>query len=69
MAKKATKRTAKTGPSLAGTTTAKDEVERFRKAAEAYSKRVLRSRETARKALVELGIYTKSGKLTRHYSK
>lgn len=47
--------------------TAKD-VERFRKVADAYTARVTKSKESARKALVDLGIHTKSGKLTKNYS-
>lgn len=48
-------------------TTAKD-VERFRKAADAYTARVTKTKESARKALVKLGTHTKSGKLTKNYS-
>lgn len=69
MAKKTTKRTAKTGPSLAGTTAPKDEVERFRKAAEAFGKKATRTPQTALDTLVKMGIYTKSGRLTKNYSK
>ena len=43
-------------------------VERFRKAAKAFTSRAVKSRESARKVLVDEGIYTKSGKLTKHYS-
>lgn len=45
----------------------REDVERFRKAADAYASRALRSPEAAREALVELGIYTKAGKLTKNY--
>jgi len=44
-----------------------DALERFRQAAEAFSKRTNRSKASAMKVLVEEGIYTKSGKLTKHY--
>ncbi len=43
-------------------------VEVFRKAAEAFTKRATKSKESARKVLVAEGIYTKSGRLTKHYS-
>jgi hypothetical protein len=43
-------------------------VERFRKAAKAFTSRAVKSRESARKVLVDEGIYTKSGKLTKRYS-
>ena len=44
-----------------------EDVERFRRAADAYGKRHTRSKWAARKKLVELGIYTRSGKLTNNY--
>jgi hypothetical protein len=47
----------------------KRDVERFRKAADAYGSSATRSPEAAREALVSLGIYTKSGKLTKNYSR
>jgi hypothetical protein len=43
-------------------------VERFRKAAKAFNARSTKSQAAARKVLVDEGIYTKSGKLTKHYS-
>jgi hypothetical protein len=43
-------------------------VERFRKAAKAFTTRAIKSQATARKVLVDEGIYTKSGKLTKRYS-
>jgi hypothetical protein len=43
-------------------------VERFRKAAEAFTTRAIKSKAAARKVLVDEGIYTKSGKLTKRYS-
>jgi hypothetical protein len=43
-------------------------VERFRKAAKAFTSRAVKSREIARKVLVDEGVYTKSGKLTKRYS-
>jgi len=42
-------------------------VERFREAAAAFTKEGTRSKEAAIKVLVESGIYTKSGKLTKNY--
>ena len=41
--------------------------EMFRKAAEAFTARVTKSRATALAALVKEGIYTKDGKLTKNY--
>jgi hypothetical protein len=43
-------------------------VERFRKAAKDFTARVTKSRNRAHQALVDEGIYTKSGKLTKRYS-
>jgi hypothetical protein len=43
-------------------------VERFRKAAKAFTLRAVRSQESARQVLIDEGIYTKSGKLTKRYS-
>jgi hypothetical protein len=43
-------------------------VERFRKAAKAFTTRSIKSQAAARKVLVDEGIYTKSGKLTKRYS-
>jgi hypothetical protein len=43
-------------------------VERFRKAAKAFTTRSIRTQAAARKVLVDEGIYTKSGKLTKRYS-
>ena len=42
-------------------------VERFRKAAKAFTARATKSQEIARQVLVKEGIYTKAGKLTKHY--
>jgi hypothetical protein len=42
-------------------------VELFRKAAEAFTQRAIKSQESARKVLIEEGIYTKAGKLTKQY--
>jgi len=42
-------------------------LERFRKAAKAFDKRVNRSPEAARRELISVGIYTKSGKLSKNY--
>ena len=43
-------------------------LERFRRAAEAFTVRAIKSQATARRVLVDEGIYTKTGKLTRQYS-
>ncbi|HYZ86424.1 MAG TPA: hypothetical protein VE621_18565 [Bryobacteraceae bacterium] len=43
-------------------------VERFRRAAKAFTTRATKSQAAARKILVEEGIYTKSGKLAKRYS-
>jgi hypothetical protein len=43
------------------------DAKRFRKAATAFAKKATASKETARKTLVEMGIYTPSGKLTKNY--
>lgn len=32
-----------------------------------FTKRVTKTKESARQALIDLGIYTKDGKLTKHY--
>jgi hypothetical protein len=40
---------------------------RFRKAADVFTVRSIRSRETAREVLISEGIYTKSGKLAKNY--
>jgi len=45
----------------------REAVEHFRKSAEEYMKKATRSKESAMKALVESGIYTKSGKLSKNY--
>jgi hypothetical protein len=43
-------------------------LERFRRAAEAFTVHAIRSQATARRVLAEEGIYTKTGKLTKQYS-
>ncbi len=45
----------------------REAVERFREASAEFMKKAMRSRESAMKVLVEAGIYTKSGKLTKNY--
>lgn len=45
----------------------REAVERFRKAAEDFTREALRSKESALKVLVDSGIYTKSGKLAKKY--
>jgi len=42
-------------------------IERFRKAAKAFAARTTKSRASALQVLVDEGIYTKSGKLTKRY--
>ncbi len=41
----------------------------FRKAVDAYAKKVAKDKKSARAALVKMGIYTKGGNLTTHYKK
>jgi hypothetical protein len=43
-------------------------VEGFRKAANAFTSDATRSEASARKVLIDEGIYTKSGKLSKNYS-
>ncbi|MGA3028696.1 MAG: hypothetical protein ABSF98_28460 [Bryobacteraceae bacterium] len=45
----------------------REALDRFRKAAKAFTTRATQSRETARQVLVSEGIYTRSGKLARNY--
>ncbi len=45
----------------------REAVEHFRKAAAEFTKKATRSKESAMKVLVEAGIYTKSGQLTKNY--
>jgi hypothetical protein len=42
-------------------------LERFRKAAKAFTLQACKSQASARKVLIDAGIYTKSGKLTKNY--
>ena len=42
-------------------------VERFRDAAADFTKKAAETKDSARKILVEEGIYSNSGKLTRNY--
>jgi hypothetical protein len=46
-----------------------DLLRKFKKAARTYSARSLKSKKTARAALVRDGIVTKSGRLTKNYSR
>ena len=46
---------------------AEDPVERFRRAAAAYTAAVTVSKEAALKALADSGIYTKTGQLAKPY--
>ncbi|MEO7653350.1 MAG: hypothetical protein ABIZ80_23065 [Bryobacteraceae bacterium] len=43
-------------------------VERFRRAAKAFTARATKSQAVVLKVLVDEGIYTKAGKLTEHYN-
>jgi hypothetical protein len=45
----------------------RDAVKRFREAAAEFTKEGTRSKESAMKVLVESGIYTESGKLSKNY--
>ena len=45
----------------------REALNRFRKAADVFTVRSIRSRETAREVLISEGIYTKSGKLAKNY--
>lgn len=47
--------------------TSREAVERFREAAAEFTKAGTRSKDAAMKVLVEAGIYTKSGKLSKNY--
>ena len=47
--------------------TSPEAVERFRRAAKAFTTRAVKSKAAARQVLIEEGIYTKSGKLTKQY--
>ncbi len=42
---------------------------RFSRAAAAYTAKATKSKKSARRTLVALGIYTEKGKLTKNYSK
>jgi len=42
-------------------------VEHFRKVVDEWAKEVMRTKASARKALIESGIWDKSGKLTKSY--
>ena len=43
------------------------DIERFRKAAEAWGKKATRSKKSAKDTLVRLGMLTANGKLTKRY--
>jgi hypothetical protein len=45
----------------------REAVEHFRKGAEEFTRKAARSKESAMKVLIESGIYTESGKLTKNY--
>lgn len=43
------------------------DADKFSKDSAAYTKRVTRTRETARRALIDMGLYTEEGKLHKNY--
>jgi hypothetical protein len=45
----------------------REAVERFRESAAEFTKAATRSKESAMKVLVDSGIYTESGKLSKNY--
>lgn len=45
----------------------RDDVERFRKAADAWGKKATKSKASARATLMRLGMLTPGGKLTKRY--
>jgi hypothetical protein len=47
--------------------TSREAVEHFRKSAEEFTRKATRSKESAMKVLVESGIYTESGELSKNY--
>ena len=47
--------------------TTPEAVEQFREAAEEFTKRGTRSKAAAMKVLIEAGIYTEAGKLSKNY--
>jgi hypothetical protein len=47
--------------------TSREAVEHFRKIAEEFTRKATRSKESAMKVLVESGIYTESGELSKNY--
>lgn len=55
------------GASGSADLSSREAVERFREAAAEFTKRATRSKQSAIRVLVESGIYTKSGKLTKNY--
>ena len=44
-----------------------DDLEKFKKASAAYTKKVCRTKETARQALIDMGLYTEDGVLHKNY--
>ncbi len=45
----------------------KKDLEKFKKASAAYTKKVCKTKETARQALIDMGLLTKDGKLHKNY--
>jgi uncharacterized membrane protein len=58
----------KNGAGFAVDIGSREALDRFRKAAKAFTKRARQSRETARQTLISEGVYAKSGKLAKNYS-
>lgn len=60
-------RSAATGRFVAASVLTQEDADRFSKQAEAWGRKVTRTKAEAKKTLVALGIYTKSGKLSKNY--
>ena len=43
------------------------DADKFRKDSAAYTKKVTKTKETARRALIDMGIYTEDGKIHKDY--
>ena len=44
-----------------------EDVDKFKKSADQYTKKATSSKKKARETLISLGIYTKSGRLSKNY--
>ena len=49
------------------TTMSEEDVDRFKKSAKTYAGKVTASQQSARRALINIGISTATGKLTKRY--